>query len=249
VALGASFSLVSSLVYDWGFFSALSLTFLEIPSTLSDHVRSALIWFPKIIASFGAIVVFELLTRRLEKGMTEEEIVQSSRNPERTRKFRNGPLLFMAYCSVFAVAGYILAGAVFLHALPLSLCILWFVFSAWAQSHPRILNRRPFAFRVTAHWLPPVMIWLYFAGYAEAVRLYDTTALQAKLTTATSIDTVVLLRHLERGVLVKESSESVAFRPWSEIKKLETAGKYTPAQGILCVWFHVGCIPQPKAKP
>ena len=41
VALGASFSLIASLVHDWGFFFALSLTFLKIPSTLSDHVRSA----------------------------------------------------------------------------------------------------------------------------------------------------------------------------------------------------------------
>jgi len=246
-ALGATTSLLASLVYDWGFFSALSLSFLEIPSSLSDHVRSALLWFPKVFASFGAIVVFEMLTRRIEKGMTEDEIVRTSPNPERTRKLRAGPLRMMTYMSVFAVAGYILAGSVFLHALPLALCVIWFTFSVWAQSAPLILARRPVAFRLAAHFVPPVIIWLYFAGYTEAVRLYETSAQPAKLTnTSSTNETVTLLRLLDKGALVKEASGAIAFRPWSEIKHLETPGKYTPAQGILCVWFHVGCLPPLK---
>jgi len=250
LALGASFSLIASLIYDWGFFSALSLSFLEVPTALSDHIRSALIWFPKVFASLGTLFVFEMLTRRIEKGMTEEEIILSSPNPSRTRRFRDGPWRLMAYTSILPVAGYILVGAVFLQALPLSLCILWFAFSVWAQGHPRIIIRRPLAYRMAAHFLPPIIIWLYFAGYTEAVRLYDTAAPLAKLTNSSSaIDSVVLLRLLDKGVLVKEPSSAIAFRPWSEIKKLETPGKYTPAQGVLCVWFHVGCLALSKSAP
>ena len=248
LALGASFSLVASLIYDWGFYSALSLSFLEVPTAMSDHVRSALIWFPKVFACLITLFVFEMLTRSIEKGMTEEELIQSSPNPSRTRRFREGPWRLIAYTSIFPVAGYILVGAVFLHALPLALCILWFAFSVWAQSHPRIIARRPRAYRMAAHFVPPIIIWLYFAGYTEAVRLYDTATPIARLTNSSStIDSVVLLRLLDKGALVKEPSSAVAFRPWSEIKKLETPGKYTPAQGIICVWFHIGCIAQSKS--
>ena len=163
LAVGATLSLVASLIYDWGFFSALSLSFLELPTALTDHVRSALIWLPKVFASLGALVVFELATRRIEKGMTEEEIVQLSPKPDRTRKFGEGPMKLFTYISVFAFSGYIIAGSVFLHALPLALCIVWFAFSLWAQSHPRIIARRPMSYRLAAHFVPPLIIWLYFS--------------------------------------------------------------------------------------
>ena len=249
VALGASLSLVASLIYDWGFFSALDLTFLEVPSTLSDHVRSALIWFPRIAASIGAIAVFEILTKRIEQGMTEEEIVQSSSNPKLIRKLRDGPLWFMGYASALVVAGYLLIGAPFLQMLPLSLCVLWFLFSMWAQSHHRIISRRPSLVRVAVHFLPPILIWLYFAGYTEAARLYGTDAPKSKLATnAVASESVTLLRYLERGVLVKDATNVVSFHPWSEIKKIEAPGRYTPAKGVLCVWFGVGCLPPSSTK-
>lgn len=247
LALGATTSLLASLVYDWGFFSALNLSFLEVPSSLSDHVRSALLWFPKVFVSLGAIFVFEMLTRRIERGMSEDELIKSSPDPQWTRKFREGPLRFLSYVSVFVIVGYILAGVFFLQLLPLALCTLWFAFSAWAQSAPLILARRPLALRLAGHFVPPIAIWLYFAGYAEAARLYDSTTEPAKLTTTSSVvEAVVLLRLLEKGALVRENSTSVAFRPWSEIKHIETPGRYTPTPGILCTWFHVGCVPAQK---
>ena len=250
-ALGATTSLLASLVYDWGFFSALSLSFLEIPSSLSDHVRSTLLWFPKVFASFGGLFVFELLTRRIEKGMTEDEIVRSSPNPECMRRFRAGPSLRLITCISFSVVAVcILAGSVLLHALPFALCGIWLRFSVWAQSAPLIRARRPVAVRLAVHFVPLVIIFLYFSGYTEAVRLYERPAQPAKLTNASSTsETITLLRLLDKGVLVKEASGVIAFRPWSEIKHLETPGKYTPVQGILCVWFHVGCLPPQKKVP
>ena len=106
VGLAASASLVLSVIFDWGFYSALSLSFLEVPSGLSDHVRSALIWFPKVVAAFGGIFVFEMLTKRIEQGMTEYEIVQFTTNPKRTKRFRDVPYqigVYFVFLVVFAL--------------------------------------------------------------------------------------------------------------------------------------------------
>ncbi len=244
VGLAASISIVASLIFDWGFFFALNLSFLEIPSGLSDHVRSALIWFPKVVTALGGIFVFEMLTRRIEQGMSEEEIIRSSSNPEQTARLRDSPYKLVAYSAVFLVVAYVLVGDILLAMLPFGLIVLWFIFSGWAQSHPRIIKRRPFHLRLAAHFLPPIAIWLFFAGYNDAVRMFQSTVPSSRLTltNATSPTPATLLRQLDRGILIKDADNTVSFLPWSEIKKVETSGKYTSSKGALCSWFGVACI-------
>lgn len=243
-AVAASLSLGASLVFDWGFYSALNLSFLEVPSVFSDHVRSALLWFPKVVTSFGVILIYEMLSQRIEKGMTEEELIQSSPNPKWTRYFRASTHKLFAYLAVLIVISYIIAGDYFLSGLPVGLCVVWVAFSVWAQSPSRIIERRPIAIRLAIHLLPPIAIWLYFAGYSEAVRLYQPGAPISHLTiSGESIpESVVLLRQLDKGLLIKEASNSVGFRPWGEVKKIETPGKYVPTKGIICSQFGIGCI-------
>jgi hypothetical protein len=244
VGLAASISIAASLIFDWGFFFALNLSFLDIPSGLSDHARSALIWFPKVVTAFGGYFVIEMLTKRIEQGMTEEEIITSSPNPDRTARLRGGPYKLIAYSSVFLVTAYVLVGDIFLGMLPFSLIMLWFRFSGWAQSHPRIIERRPFHLRLITHFLPPVVIWLFFAGYSDAVNMFQSTLPSSQITliNATSATPVILLRQLDRGLLIKEPDNTISFHPWNEIRKIKTSGKYVSSKGILCSWVGVACI-------
>lgn len=46
--IGASFLL--SICYDYFFLKTLGLSFFDIPSQISDHIRSAILWIPKIAA-------------------------------------------------------------------------------------------------------------------------------------------------------------------------------------------------------
>ncbi|MBI3095774.1 MAG: hypothetical protein HYY97_12980 [Rhodocyclales bacterium] len=244
IGLVASCCLAASLIYDWGFYLALDLSFLEIPSVLSDHVRSALLWFPKLAVSLGALLVHELFIQRMEKGMTEEEIIASSQNPERTRRFRDGPQKVIALLAVLGVIGYIIAGDIFLGILPLGLCIAWVSFSVWAQSPERLRIRRPIAIRLAIHLLPPISIWMFFTGYNDAIRLYQPRAGESHITIKNNPKplAVVLLRQLDKGLLLKEDNGAIGFRPWSEIERIETPGKYKPNRGIVCSWLNVGCL-------
>lgn len=245
IGLVASFCLAASLLYDWGFYLALDLSFLEVPSVLSDHVRSALLWFPKVAVSLGALLINEMFLQRMEKGMSDDEIIASSPNPERTKRFRKSPQKLIALTAMLGVIGYVIAGDFFLGILPLGLCIGWITFSVWAQSSERLLVRRPIAIRLAIHVLPPIAMWLFFTGYNDAVRLYQPSAgsSQISIKNTSKPESVVLLRQLDKGLLVKEQNGAVGFRPWSEIEKIETPGKYTPRKGVICNWFGVGCLP------
>lgn len=118
-------SLTGSLFYDWGFYKALGLSFLEIPSSISDHVRSALLWFPKIVIISIITIVQVLLYQRFEAGGTKEEIFAHSNEPDRTLKFHSSYLKIVMVISITPALGYFLIGDQFLRAIPLAAVSSW----------------------------------------------------------------------------------------------------------------------------
>lgn len=63
-AVFASWSLVVSVVYDWGFFSALGISFAHAPTTLSDHLSSWLVWATLYSPIPLAYVIYMLIRLR-----------------------------------------------------------------------------------------------------------------------------------------------------------------------------------------
>ena len=82
ISVFAAFILGLSVVYDYGFFYILGTGFSEMPTTISDHLRSSLTWIPETIIVILAVVAIEMFNRRIEQGKTEEEIIQSSKEPK-----------------------------------------------------------------------------------------------------------------------------------------------------------------------
>ena len=78
----AACALILSIIYDWGFFFALNIGFIDIPTSIGDHIRSALIWLPKTLFSFFIVFAIEFINQRIERGLTEEEIILSSKKPK-----------------------------------------------------------------------------------------------------------------------------------------------------------------------
>jgi len=59
--LGGS-ALVLSISYDFFFLNAIGLNFIVVPTTLSDHVRSSIIWIPFALGSLFMIFAASALT-------------------------------------------------------------------------------------------------------------------------------------------------------------------------------------------
>jgi hypothetical protein len=67
----AALLLCVSVFYDFSYFAALGLTFAEVPTTVADHIRSALVWAPgtafwvfslSLVVAFGRLATGESLT-------------------------------------------------------------------------------------------------------------------------------------------------------------------------------------------
>lgn len=56
LALLGPFCIGFSVVYDWGYLYGLGLSFREVPTTIADHLRSAIIWLPYAIVNLTFVV-------------------------------------------------------------------------------------------------------------------------------------------------------------------------------------------------
>ena len=82
-AVFASWSLVVSVAYDWGFFFALGISFAHAPTTLSDHLSSWLVWATLYTPVPVAYVLYLMIrfhrqARAAQRGNEGDDEVSSS---------------------------------------------------------------------------------------------------------------------------------------------------------------------------
>lgn len=162
--------LVLSVVYDFTYLSALNLSFSQIPTTISDHVRSALLWAPLLFLGLFSYFFFEMVLKRAEKGMSEEEIINTSPNPKFTRRFRKSPRYGIAFVAIIILIGYFLGVDYTLSDLRLSLTILWFIIFQWIFAHERILAKFPRELPVILLVFGGILLYVLFQGAIDAKR-------------------------------------------------------------------------------
>ena len=157
-----------SIVYDYGFFTTLGSSFSEMPTTLSDQLRSSLTWIPTTLTAVLSVFVLELFNRRIEQGMTEEEIIQSSPTPKFTAWFRNSPkylIIALALSVPFALFFDIVLP---IQAWQFSLIIIWFLLHNLLFGHERIVQRTSREFRTLIRWVPAILLFIAFQGAITA---------------------------------------------------------------------------------
>ena len=237
----ATTALVLSIIYDWGFLFALGIGFIELPTAMGDHIRSALVWLPNALLGLFIGAAIEFLTQRIERGLTEEEIIQSSKNPERLRKFRASPVVLFRVTAPVVVASFVLLGDSFRAILPIVLMIVWSMVSEWATSAPLIRLRRNRTVMAAFHWLPIVFFLVFFVGYNKAADLASRNVphFKVKLTGEKPPIEVNVLRYLDKGALiVQPSTKAVSLVGWSQIASIDAIEPYKPYTGLLGGWLN-----------
>lgn len=241
IAITVAIGFVISVIYDWGYVYAIGIDLMSLPTTISDHLRTGVIWFPYLLAFVFVAFAVEFQFRRVEKGLTEQEIIESSKNPEKLKKFREGPWKLIKWTAPLAVFNYILIGDILSSALPLMLSIVWMGFAEWCYTAPLIQLRRSWESHAAFTFLPIIFILAFFSGYNAAVDAAIREAEQVSITLSKKSLPFKgnLLREFERGILVLNDSNNVTFIPWGQIEIIKSVETYKPFRGILCEWFQI----------
>jgi len=231
----AAVALILSIIYDWGFYFALDVGFTDVPTSIGDHIRSGLIWLPKTLFGLLIVLAIEFVNQRIERGLTEEEIIQSSKKPERLRKFRQGPVVLFRILAPVLVTGFLLIGDFYRGILPIALVVCWAMFSEWANNAPLIKMRRSETAQRLFHWLPMVFLFVFFLGYNNASDLASNKAPHFKLVLSNGNQAIEVnvLRHVEKGTLViQPKTKRLSLISWAEVSNLETLEPYKPYLGL-----------------
>ena len=241
IAILVAIGFVISVIYDWGFVYAIGIDLMSLPTTISDHFRTGVVWFPYLLAFIFIYFAVEFQFQRVERGLTEQEIVESSKNPEKLKKFMEGPWKLIKWTAPLAIFNYILIGDIMSSALPLMLSIMWMGFAEWCYSAPLIQLRRNWESQAAFTFLPIIFIIAFFSGYNAAVDASMREPKQVNVTFSQQHQPLNgnLLREFERGIFILSDDGHVNFIPWEQIKRIKTVETYKPFRGILCEWFHI----------
>ena len=244
----ASLSMIVSVFYDWGFFTALGISFADAPTTLSDHMQSWLVWLPGVATAAIFVLAIELLTRRIERGKTEDEIIASSPSPVWMRRIRDSPYYFMGFMGPLLVMLWILFGEVFFDGLFFGLSICWFFFIGWIFGHQTVKERHSDLFRWSVYWLPPVMLGIFFFGSMSVEHDFFAGEYKINVRSTSSTKNVEILRSFERWVLVREEHNAIAWIPLEDIDRMEQVQKPRPFRGLACLFSKRWCPKSPTER-
>jgi len=192
-------------------------------------------------------LIYELLTRRIEGGRTEDEILAQSQNPEQTRRLRRsgdvGPLVVAA---VAVFGGYLLfGGSLYQSELGLGVIALWLLFLRWVYAHSRVRAQSTRIERLTVSFGGLFLILAISRGGADAdfAMAMKHSARVIIMKNEAGAREVTLLRAFEKGALVKERDEPhLEFVLWSEIERVKSPyAAPEPFVGLLCRLSPSGC--------
>ena len=247
LAASGSASVVISFVYDWGFFFALGITFSEAPTAISDHLRGWLIWLPIFVAPALIILAHELLASRIERGLTEEQIIESSPNPERTRRRRDRPWKFIDGMAVVLLLLWLVFGELFADARFFAFPVVWIVFFRWGFRNPRLNARWSTSIQDAVTWMPAAFFVVFFVGVNNA-NSEMSEAMPSHRIAWNAVDEeqvgdqVRLLRSFQDWILVRDSDQNVAWIRSSGLARMERLEASVPFQGLVCLVSSDWCL-------
>lgn len=240
----AALLLVVSIFYDYSFLLAIGLSFDDIPSSLAEHVRSAILWAPKLLLTALFYFIIEMFLRRVEGGRSEEELIASSPNPRFTRAYRNSA----DKLPVIWAVGATLLGAAFSpdwQWLYLGFMLVWGTLSLSVVMHPRMgTSFRGFRARLIVS-APIVLAFVGLFGYQAGLGLLHSGNPKWEVVvrdgSTTSQQRLWGIRRFGSFAIAVDQSRSVSILPNDSILSIKTVSQ-PKKQSCACAWFGVLCL-------
>ena len=239
----ASLSVLVSFVYDWGFLYTLGISFSEAPTTISDHIRSWLVWLAILTAPALFLLAQELLLIRLEKGMTETDIIEASPDPVWEQRRFDRPRKFILVTCILIFVLWLFLGDHFGDGLLFALPIIWISFARWVFRNPFVKSRYSPFFEKTAILLPATAIFVFFLGASYArIELRQSSATH-QLVLQTTAEEVTLLRSFQEWLLIRHEDTTIAWVHLNKVVQIQVIEENKPYRGLACILNASWCVP------
>ena len=229
ISLFGALILSISVIYDLVFFITFGTGFSEMPTTLSDHLRSSLNWIPYAIFIIFAVLVVVMFTRRIEQYKTEEELIQTSSNPKFTARFRGSIKYIPWVIATSPIIKLLLCLEIQITEWVVYLAAYWILFIQFVFGHERIRQRTSYEFHIASILIPIFLIFIAIQGVTDAQEIkkgegtqyvFDVGETQIVGTLARSFDKYFLIWDEDKKeIMLVSSNEVIQFYPQPEMDK------------------------------
>ena len=242
--VASSALLLMSVFYDFSFLASLGLSFAEVPTTISDHVRSAIVWVPHVGGMALVLYMYEMVMRRVEGGRTEEELSVSSPHPKFTRVFRASADALIPIGGALAFLAWVLFGTSY-NGLYLGFIMLWGFLSLSIVRHRRMgKGFSPSTGRLFI-MVPIVVAVVGGFGYQQGQRLLSANVaaweVLIKRGEGAEKRQLVGMRRFETVVVTVDLHKSVAVLPASSVVAANAIAAANSDLRNSCRWFGIFC--------
>ncbi len=244
LAVFAGSLLTLSIAFDWGFLLGIGLSPSEVPTTLQDHVRSAVIWGPYFAVLFLVLLLVQMFVIRLKKTSSESDGAIK-------RGVRGVAIGFLEMNDIFVVmllalsALYELIFGRFERGAFALFITVWGLVFVWFSRHPTlgkviasnftnlcILGLSPFALAGAA-----------FVGFGAGDRLLNSAKVQWEITLKIGdieqVRQIVGVRRFSEMAILVDSAHHVDVVPASSL--MLSRHLFVQPQPLTCDWFGVRC--------
>ena len=258
VGVIASLSVIVSFIYDWGFFWALGISFSQAPTTITDHVQSWIIWLPRVIVIGILLLACHLFFARFERGMTEEEIISTSRNTK-IKNIITKPLIifisiissniFIIESSILNIILWLLFGGILFFAALFGLTVLWFFFIKWVFSKKKKGIRYSSFMESFSLFVPTAVFILFLMGAMSTGVIREEPSMSHRLVIdgragVREIVETELLRAFEKWLLIRDENKQLSWIRLDEVKRIEPLKGPNPFKGLACTISSRWCLPR-----
>jgi hypothetical protein len=248
ISITAAGLLVLSTAYDFSFLIALNLSFNEVPTTISDHIRSAIIWLPKASIYILILVLYEMAMRWVEDGLTEEEIIQKTSNPKFFSAFRSSPkYIFIPLIILIVLTQLLLTNS--LQFLYLFAIVFWGYIAIRVVHHKRLGEKLTSPMKRAIVAIPMVIIWVASLGYTSGERIINKSAPEWNVIIERQGSTINLellgVRRFSNSAIIVDTEKKVSVIPNSSIITSELVYIPNINDTRICRWLGIGCSSKP----
>jgi hypothetical protein len=241
-AAASGVALVLSVLYDYCFLTAMGLSLAEVPTTIADHVRSAIIWAPFVLgtmlggAAWGAFLSWA-------PGVAAKPPADAPRHVRWLDAAYRFSYLY-AFPASLVIASLSFTKFIFVVTLLLTV---------WVVGGPNVLNKleRRLNFSIGVwigcYALPVIAMLVCLVGHVQGTRLREGTGngwvLTVKDTAGTKTILSMGIRRFSESVVLLEPDRRVRVLPASEVVSASTTDAVPHATRAFCEYLNVLCTP------
>lgn len=241
----ATLCIALSVVFDWGYLTALELTFSEVPTSLSDHTRSAVLWLPLVVSVFPLAIVASLVSAQIDAKDSREA---KSRGEDISAYIKNDAKSARLVLVIVSVIGFLIWLAFGYRArsfLVMAALAGWVLVVVRATPHDYLGIRLSMLFRFSLVVLPIIPFSLYMAGYNSGREGISPDQQFGTINVRGSGNQYQLkanvVRLFEKTAIVIDENRKVLLLKPDDIVQVEKPKPVSINRGVLCDYWRVMC--------